>query len=330
MVVIAAQIAPQRSTQYAELASTLAPQEWALSPLAAHIETLEPIELGGQAFLRIQLDLSLEQLPYALLDTLATTSAHFLYYDQIGTEDGPFLKPLGAVTEPPFPPDLISTRRYRGKTNELLTHMMCNVAKYSSDFADLDWREITLLDPLAGGGTTLFAGLILGADVIGVEQEKQVVEGTAAFLKQYMRNLGIRAKVREERLKTIGRRWYFTLKEKTKCGFCLGDTTDVRGFMNGFSRPHLIVTDLPYGIQHRGDWEQLLATALPAWAKVLHSGGVLVFSWDATRFPREEMLAVVQQVETLTIFDTPPYTQLAHRVDRVIKQRDVLVAKVAE
>jgi tRNA G10 N-methylase Trm11 len=92
-------------------------------------------------------------------------------------------------------------------------------------------------------------------------------------------------------------------------------------------KPHLIVTDLPYGIQHQGPLAALLTAGLPVWASLLVPGGALVFSWDATRFPRPEMIRLVESVSPLRVLDEPPYDRLAHRVDRVIKQRDVLVAR---
>jgi hypothetical protein len=39
------------------------------------------------------------------------------------------------------------------------------------------------------------------------------------------------------------------------------------------------------------------------------------------------MVALVETVAPLTVLNDPPYNQLAHRVDRVIKRRDILVAR---
>jgi hypothetical protein len=59
---------------------------------------------------------------------------------------------------------------------------------------------------------------------------------------------------------------------------------------------------------------------------MLVSGGAMAFSWESTRFPREEMLAFMSDISQLAVLNTPPYDSLVHRVDRVIKARDVLVA----
>jgi tRNA G10 N-methylase Trm11 len=87
------------------------------------------------------------------------------------------------------------------------------------------------------------------------------------------------------------------------------------------------VTDLPYGIQHNGPLIDLLTSGLPVWSHLLPRGGTLVLAWDATRFERAEMVALVEAVAPLTVLNDPPYNQLAHRVDRVIKRRDILVAR---
>jgi hypothetical protein len=328
MAIIAAQIAPQRSTQYNEMVAALAPYEITLSAIGSQLnDEITPVKLGQQQYLKFQLDAELDKPLMQALDNLAMTNAYFFYYDALGDVAGPLLKPIEIPSDPPFPRSLIATRRYRGKTNELFTQFMCNLARYSSDYAATPWRKLTLLDPLSGGGTTLFVGLVLGADVVGVEKNQQVIEGTTGFLKQYMKEARISADFREDRLKTVGKRWFITLNKSVRCVVGRGDTSDVQHFVNGLKRPQLIVTDLPYGIQHRDEWQSMLVSALPAWSEVLVKGGAMVFSWDATRFPRDEMIDLVHDVSDFTVINTPPYDQLEHRVDRVIKQRDVLVAR---
>jgi tRNA G10 N-methylase Trm11 len=220
------------------------------------------------------------------------------------------------------------TRRYRGKTNELFTHFMCNIARASSRFQAQPWSELRLFDPLAGGGTTLLAGLVLGAHVAGVEQNGKDVESTAAFVQQYMRQARIGCQVQKGRVKGAGRRWSFELgrRPRRQCVLAQGDSRDSVQLLAGF-KPQLIVTDLPYGIQHHGQVAGLLSGVLPVWASLLPPGGVVAFAWESTRFPCEEMVALVEQVSPLRVFSEGPYTELTHRVDRVIKQRDVLVAR---
>lgn len=331
MPTLLAQIAPQRSTQYSELAADLAPHELRLSPVGRKLGAVQVVTLGGQDFLECELLGELDEGDRLELGWLAMTSAHFLGFAEVGGVQGPFLRPIETGFVPALPAEMAVTRRYRGKTNELFTHFLCNVARFSSAFAGKPWAELRLFDPLAGGGTTLFTALMLGAEAAGVEQGDQDVKSTAAFVRQYAREQRIRVKEKEERLRKLrpggSRRWTFELGPAPgrRCVLALGDTQNAAELIAGF-KPHLIVTDLPYGIQHSGPLADLLRGSLPGWASVLPVGGCVVFSWDATRFTREEMVETVAAEASLAVLDDSPYDQLAHRVDRVIKRRDVLVA----
>jgi hypothetical protein len=325
---LVAQIAPQRSTQYSALASALAPHELTLSPLGRQISNLRSVRLGNQEYLSFDMCTPPDERQLTELGLLALTGAFFVYYEQIGEHSGPFLRPLETHRAKSLPPELLMARRYRGKTNELFTLFLCNIARFSSTYADRPWNTLSVLDPLAGGGTTLFAGLVLGANVAGVENEINDVESTAIFLSEYLREQGVRYELTKERLRKLGHRWSFAIGKPAtqRCLLAHGDTAQSKELIASF-RPHLIVTDLPYGIQHQGPLIALLTTALPVWADLLVEGGALTFSWDATRFPRSQMITLVESVSPLQVLNEPPYDRLGHRVDRVIKQRDVLTAR---
>ena len=328
MIRIAAQIAPQRNTQYTEMVTALAPYELMLSNIGDNVvDKIRLQQMGNLAYLMFDVD-TFDDKMLDLLDTYAMTSAYFYYADSIAGEVGPFLKPIDYPSNMFLPASLIETRRYRGKTNELFTQFMCNLARYSSDFRSTEWYKLTILDPLAGGGTTLFVGLVLGADVAGVEQDKKVVEGTTAFLKQYTKSARIPANFRVDKIKNVGKRSFITLDKSVRCVIGHGDTSQVQHFVNGLKRPQLIVTDLPYGIQHQAQWQEMLVSALPAWADVMAEGGILTFSWNATRFSRDDMIALVHDISDFKVLNAAPYNQLGHQVDRVIKQRDVIVARL--
>lgn len=329
MTTLLAQIAPQRSTQYATVARDLATPELQLSPVGPQITASELITLGGQAYLRCTLLQEPTQAQLRELGMLAMTSAFFDYYDRLGDVEGPLLRPLETGFQPALPPDLVTTRRYRGKTNELFTHFLCNLARFSSDFAEQPWSNLSLFDPLMGGGTTLFTGLMLGAaQVAGIEQDTEDVKSTAAFLSQYLQQERISHKMQPERLKQLGLRWTFALgkKESCQCLIVNGDTLQAPALLPGF-KPHLLVADLPYGIQHQGQLTALLTSALPVWLSMVRRGGAIVMAWDATRFPRTTMVETLSAFSELTVCNAPPYNQLAHQVDRVIKARDVIVAR---
>jgi hypothetical protein len=255
------------------------------------------------------------------------TSACFVRHDGFGDIEGPLLQPIETGFVPALPRELMMARRYRGKTNELFTHYLCNVARYSSALAHRPWDTLRVFDPLSGGGTTLFAALMLGASVAGVERNPKDVQTTTAFVRSFAREQGISCQESKSRLKGIGRRSTFTLGEQQQtCLIGQGDTANSQELISGF-RPHLIVGDLPYGIQHKGQLVDLLENSLPIWEALLPPGGALVLAWESRRIGRPEMIELIEWSDALVVLDEPPYNQMAHRVDRVIKQRDVIVAR---
>jgi hypothetical protein len=329
MTTLVAQIAPQRSTQYTALAAALAPHELRLSPVGGQISEIDTLEMGGQAYLKFEMPRTPDADQARELGMLAMTGAFFTYCEQLAEYPGPWLHPIDTYFQPRFPVNLVMTRRYRGKTNELFTHFLCNIARFSSEFARQPWATLRVFDPLAGGGTTLFMALVLGADVAGVDKSVKDIQSTVAFLKQYTKEQGIACQMKEERLKKLGKRWRFTLGQAKpkQCVLASGQTIKSVELVSGFKKPHLVVADLPYGIQHRGKLTDLLVGALPEWTSMLLPGGAMTLAWESTRFPRRDMTTLIEAESPLTVLDESPYNMLAHRVDRVIKQRDVIVAR---
>jgi tRNA G10 N-methylase Trm11 len=220
------------------------------------------------------------------------------------------------------------TRRYKGKTNEMFTHFLCNIARYSSSFSDHNWNELRVFDPLAGGGTTLFTALYLGAEAVGVEKDSNDVQSTVTFLKQYTKEQKIPCSFKEERLKKSIKKYWFTIGAgREKCLLINGDTSDSAGLISGIKRPHFIVTDLPYGIQHEGQLTELITNAFPVWLSTILPGGAIVMAWDSSRFTRKEMINLIKGISPVNILDGDLYKKMSHRVDRVIKERDVIVAR---
>jgi hypothetical protein len=278
------------------------------------------VSLAGQPYLRVALGGAPEQWPL-----FATLSEWYEFFPELGGERGPFLRPLEPQRALLFGDDLVEARRYRGKTNELFTHFLINIARWSHG-GEPRW----LLDPLAGGGTTLFMGLRLGLNVMGVEKDRQTLTSTDTFLKEYLKTARLKHS-REQQKRQAGYRFRYLLPEALQLVLALGDTgdtADLLGALPGGPRPDLVVADLPYAIQHsaRGPLRQLLERALPAWYDFAAPGAVLAFSWNATTVAREQILGWLAESGWKPLMDAP-YNEMAHRVDRVIKTRDVAVAR---
>ncbi len=333
MSAIIAQISPQRSTQYSSIAGILAPVELFLSGAGQYLSSsVETISLGSQEYLKFIIDdLNMDENVFYELGNLSMTNSFYLYFESIGSMSGPFLKPLDITCDHPLPYDLVTTRRYKGKTNEMFTHFLCNVARFSSSFSDYKWKDLRVFDPLAGGGTTLFTALYLGAETVGVEKNANDVQSTVTFLKQYTKEQKIACSLKEERLKKSDKKYWFAIgAEKKKCLIINGDTAESPGLIAGIKRPHFIVTDLPYGIQHCGHITQLIVNAFPAWLSTILPGGTIVMSWDSSRFTRKEMIALIKDTTSTMVLEGDRYENMAHRVDRVIKERDVIVIRKEE
>jgi hypothetical protein len=330
---IALKITPQRSTQYANMTAQLAIPELLASPVGRDIVKAEPVNLAGQGYLLVSFVDTLEALtPLQIeyLSRLGATSEIYEYFDQIGEIAGPLLRPLDPPFRPFVPLEMAEARRYKGKTNEIFTRVLLNVALYAGDYRDRVTERLRILDPLAGGGTTLFLALAAGYDAFGIEQERQDVETTAVFAKQYFQGERISYHEEEQKHRT-GKRILFEVgkPEKRWLVFAQGDNRQadqVLANVPGGPRMHAIVGDLPYGIQHFGEIESMLQKALPVWENLLLPGGTLALAWNATRIERAEMHEMVERSTSLSVCNEAPYTDFTHAVDRVIKKRDILIA----
>jgi hypothetical protein len=336
MRTLALKITPQRSTQYANMTEKLAEPELLASPLEAVIIEIKPVTFAGQAYLFVSLDnesmssqcCELQEI----LSRLGATSEAYEFFERIGNVEGPFLRPLETTFVPFLPLEMAEIRRYKGKTNEVFTRVLLNIAVFAGAFTNQYAGRLRILDPLAGGGTTLFLALSDGYDAFGIEHQKQDVDTTVVFLRQYLKSIHMPYKELDERGRRIGRRYQFEIGHKgatRRLVLAHGDACDANLHMQevpGGPHMHAIVGDLPYGIQHIGEIAGMLSRALPVWESMLFPGGTIALAWNATRIERTAMIGLVEQHTHLQIRNNPPYTQFMHTVDRVIKKRDILVA----
>src|SRR2546423_350466 len=169
---------PQRSTQYAHMAAALAIPELLASPLGVAIDDVASITLAGQGYLLATVNDERCAVPtlQQLLPRLGATSEAYTYFEQIGTVQGPLLRPLEPLFTPFVPLEMAETRRYKGKTNELFTRVLLNVALFAGRWSDHSNDRLRILDPLAGGATTLFLALADSHDAFGIDIERQDVE----------------------------------------------------------------------------------------------------------------------------------------------------------
>ncbi len=331
---LALKITPQRSTQYTNMVETLAMPELLASPLGEAIREVQHIPLAGQGYLLATADDDVLSSPLyrRILAQMGATSEIYEYFEQVGDVQGPLLRPVEPQFTPFVPLEMVETRRYKGKTNEVFTRVLLNIALFAGAYRRQVDERLRILDPLAGGGTTLFLALASGYDAFGIERERQDVETTAVFVKQYLNSEHIPYKEIDERGRRAGRRYQFEIGHKGNTRMLVlahGDAAEADMHMRevtGGPRMHAIVGDLPYGIQHFGEITSLLGHALPIWERLLLPGGTLALAWNATRIERVEIVEFIERNTHLQVRNDLPYTQFVHTVDRVIKHRDVIVA----
>ena len=274
----------------------------------------------------------------AVSAVVARLSSAYAIFETVGE----LLRPVELMKTDRFTDDLVTIPKYQGKTNEQFTRMLVNIT--AASMTRRPSEAITLLDPLAGRGTTLSVGLTLGYDVAGVESDVKAVEAYAAFLKTYLRRKRLKHKasidpVRREG-RSLGRRLQLDVTpegggRQQQLTVFTGDTRQSAALL-GKRKFDLVVADAPYGVVHgaadRGDHGRrdrspaaLLADALPVWAGQLKHGGALGISWNTYGLTREELTAIAEAAG-LEPLDDGPYLQLSHRVDASIF-RDVFIAR---
>lgn len=241
-----------------------------------------------------------------------------------------------------------SILKYQGKTNELFTRMMINVAMLSSEFSYSD--NIRMLDPVSGKGTTLFEGTIYGFDVYGIEIESRFVNETAIFFKKYLEAERLKHTSSVRMISGANKSEAINIQEfeyaLSKENFKSGESIRKLGLVCGSSKYahkyfkgesfNLIVGDLPYGIAHSSSSVKkmtsssrnptnLLAESLPEWYLSLKPGGTVVLAWNSYLASRLK-LAEIFSDSGFDVMKDPPYDAFEHMVDQSIK-RDILVAR---
>ena len=289
-------------------------------------------------------------VPFLVLECeAALTEAQWLVLSQhsgvcfAARVEGELLRPLPLRHGVYLPDDLSQVLKYKGKTNTEFTRMMINCALCASDgwFAP---APLTVLDPVAGRGTTLFCALERGMNAVGVEVDAKAVTETEQYLSRYLEY---------HRLKHRKGSTSQTLRDgkSLRClsveladtaeHYKAGDTRFIRLYAAEAAQVsqllrrdscQLIIGDLPYGVQHAprqggamASLKAMVQGMLPACRHALAPGGAIALSFNVNTLPRA-VVAQAMRENGFTVRDEPPYNDFSHWVEQAVT-RDFVVAK---
>lgn len=238
--------------------------------------------------------------------------------------------------------NISSILKYSGKTNEVFTKMMLNIAENLID----EKENLNLIDPICGKGTTLFEGLVKGHNCYGIEISPKVVEESAVFLRKFLENEKLKFSLNKEKFsgenKSFKAEKYIFKINKNKenkeyknfeivaCNTVYADKIFKKNFFD------IVIGDLPYGVKHSNitnekqssitrSPKELLEKNLNVWKNIMKDNGILALSWNTYLLKRIEFEKILEQ-KGFEIIKEENLLNLEHRVDQAIN-RDIIFAK---
>ena len=291
-------------------------------------------ELGSAPFFTF----SCRELSESELSFLAGHSCVTLLTERCGE----MLRPIPVSPGDLFPPDLPEILKYKGKTNPSFTRMMLNTGlSLSSCSHD---GAVTVLDPLCGRGTTLFSALCMGANAVGIDTDKRDLKEASDYFSRYLKTAGWKHTSRDfsstvSGVPVPGKSYEFA---RDKAAWQSGDThtltfhqgdTSLAFPLMRKSPASLLVTDLPYGVQHAPQggskpeaFRDFLFRVLPSWRKSLRSGAAAVISFNALTLKPSILREALASAGFRTA-DDPVFSNLSHTVEQAVT-RDLVFAVV--
>lgn len=325
---------PHQNVRYRQSLLTIAAAELSMTLAAlGRGGEVRPVEMGGATFLTFDCD-HLTQRDVRMLSELASVYVMF-------TMEDAQMVPMESAHPNYIGEDLPALLKYKGKTNEMFTDAMITMALASSAFMPVHDSQLIVCDPMAGRGTTMMLALRRGYHGVGIEIGKADVKECCDYMTRYLEYHRIKHKRSETSLtvrgKCGGRETKFVLSDtaehfkdgdtRTLRMIC-GDTRDAAALLKPQS-VHLMVTDIPYGVQKGTAGRQdsiggTIAAALPGWQEALKPGGALAMSFNTYVTRRADLVRLCERAG-LEVIATPP---LEHWVEQAVS-RDVILARKA-
>ncbi len=338
---------PGHNRVYYQASDKMAMAELALaaSRFSTDCVGLDVVEIAGVRYIAFETEAELVANDILLISRLSFV---FAIFQRVSVEGKEMLLPVEKKAYEYLDGKVSSLLKYQGKTNELFTKMLVNIALLASDFNYDD--SIRMLDPVAGKGTTLFEGAVYGFNAYGIEVESKYVHELQVFFKKYLQTERMKHHAQERPVYGKSKADSIQIHEfayaKTKEEFKSNETTKMLGIIGGRAQDahkyfkdeviHILVGDLPYGIFHSNTGGkklggvtrnplELLDESLEEWYQVLKPGGTAVVAWNSYVAPRDKVADLFIQ-HGFEVQIGPPFEEFEHMVDKSIK-RDVIVAR---
>jgi len=329
------QLTPHANIRYREAQLKLGQAELAciLRGLGLSCEISAEV-IGGVTFLTFEADaLSPEQR-----SALSRHSAALM----IAEKHDRMLLPLEKVSHDYLTEDLPEVLKYKGKTSAVFTRMMLNCAHAASDFFGAE-HPLTVLDPMCGKGTTCFVALQQGMNTAGVDIDRRDLKEAADYFERHLQFHRLKHKLDQgsrtvrkhsvpEAIYTIAdTKEHFKANDTRSLALYLGDT-GLTGELMKKNPAHLIVSDLPYGVQHAPQegrrtetFTQVMKRALPSWYAALRPGGAIALSFNVLTLKKDTLAQLLSEAGFTPLLDAP-YDDFEHFVETAVT-RDFIVAR---
>ncbi len=274
----------------------------------------EHIQLGGMDFLEIEWP---EEANTHALARLSFVQGIFQ------NEDGA-LRVADCDPDWALPLEMIFGAKFKGKTNERLTQLLMNIGLAVSGKVP---EMCTLLDPMAGRGTTLLWAMAYGMRSYGLDLDPAATPDLQRNATKWAKLLRLKHKVETgfaAKKNKKGQGAFFEMKAtSTSLRLTQGDAVNVGNIYRN-AKFDLIVSDLPYGVQHmsgpsRSPLEKLTKMASD-YHRILAKDGVVVLAFNRNN-PKRKALEDAFLGEGWTVQNS----QFVHRMSESI-MRDVLIA----
>lgn len=321
--------------RYQESLNLLGSAELSCILNALHINAeVQTRVIGGAAFLCFQAP----ELTPAQLAQCARHSAIGFFC----TEENGLLRPLDCPENDYLPRDLAEVLKYKGKTSATFTHMMVNLARTASTMFNAA-QPLTVLDPLCGRGTTLFVALQQGMNSVGMDMDRRDLKEAADYFSRYLQYHRLKHRLEQGACTAKGQsipdavytlassKQAYQARDTRTLRLLLGDTGCI-GTLLKKAPADLLVTDLPYGVQHAPQAGQkpenfpgMLRRVLPSWKDALKPGAGVAVSFNTLTLPRQTLVELMDAAGFQVLTDSP-FTSVEHFVEQAVT-RDVVVAR---